>query len=115
MPGAAGIMLLPMLLGFQFPDGPFDGVLLNGAVMIGTALLMVSKVPTYSLKGGLVPNKFVLPVLLLFSVLAAFAVDAPWATLSAVIGCYLASIPLSLFTYRRLQRKLKAEKASVSS
>lgn len=108
-PAAAGIVLLPMLLGFQFPDGPFDHVLLNGTVLVLAALLMVSRVPTFSLKGGLVPNKFVIPVLLVICLLAGFAVDAPWTALTIVLSLYILSIPLSLLTHTRMQRKAKEE------
>lgn len=110
-PAAAAIMLLPMLLGFQFPGGPFDDVLLNGTVMVVTALLMISRIPTFSLKGGLVPHKYVVPVLLLFCLVAGFAVDVPWATLTIVILFYISSIPFSLITFRRLRRKSPAEPA----
>jgi len=110
-PAAAGIMLLPMLLGFQFPDGPFNNVLLNGTVIVVTALLMVSRIPTFSLKGGHVPPKYVVPVLLLFSLVAGFAIDAPWATLTIVMFFYISSIPFSLITFWRLQRKSPAAPA----
>lgn len=103
-PGAAGVMLVPMLLWFQFPDGPFDDVLLNTGFTIFAALLMVSTIPTFSLKGGHVPNRYVIPILLLFCILVGFAVEAPWATLTVVMILYIASIPVSLITFRRSQR-----------
>jgi CDP-diacylglycerol--serine O-phosphatidyltransferase len=113
-PAAAGITLLPMLLGFQFPNGPFNDVLLNGAVILVAALLMVSRIPTFSFKGGLVPHKYVVPVLLLFCLVAGFAVDSPWATLTVVIFFYISSIPFSLITFRRLQRKWPAAPAQIN-
>lgn len=104
-PAAAGIILLPMLLGFQYPDGPFNDVLLNGSFIVAAAALMVSRIPTFSLKGGLVPHKYLVPALLLFCLVVGFAVDAPWATLTVVMFCYISSIPFSLISFRRLQRK----------
>jgi len=114
-PGAAGILMLPMVLAFQYPDGAFNNVLLNGAFMVGAALMMVSRVPTFSLKGGRVPHKYVLPMLLLFCLVVGFAVEAPWATLTVVMVLYMASIPFSLFAHRRLQRRLSAELASTQT
>lgn len=108
-PGAAGIMLVPMLIGFQLPDGPFNNVLLNGSFIVAAALLMVSRIPTFSLKGRHMPNKYVVPVLLLFCLVAGFAVEVPWATLTVVMFLYIASIPISMVTFRRLQHKLQAE------
>ncbi len=111
-PGAAGILMLPMVLAFQYPNGVFNNVLLNGTFTVVAALLMVSRVPTFSLKGGRVPHKFVLPMLLLFCLLVGFAIEAPWATLTIATVCYIASIPFSLFAHQRQQRRLKAELAS---
>lgn len=108
-PAAAGIMLIPMLLGFQYPDGPFDNVLLNGAAIVAAALLMVSRIPNFSVKGRQLPHKFVVPVMLLFCLVAGFAVEALWATLTVVMFVYIASIPVSAITFRRLQRKSQKE------
>lgn len=110
-PGAAGIMLIPMLLSFQFPDGPFNNVWLNGGSIIFAALMMVSRIPTYSLKGVHLPHKYVVPMMLLFCVVVGFAVEALWSTLTVVLACYIASIPFSLVTYWRQQRKSAAELA----
>lgn len=108
-PAAAGLALLPMLLWFQFPEGPFDGVVLNGAATVAAALLMVSRVPTFSLKGGQLPQKYVLPLMLLFCVVVGFAIEALWSTLTVVMLAYIASIPVSVFTFRRKKRKSDAE------
>lgn len=108
-PGAAGILMVPMVLAFQYPDSTFDNVVLNGSVTVVAALLMVSRLPTFSLKGGHVPNKFVLPLLLLFCLLVGLAVEAPWATLTVVMLAYIATIPIGLVAFKRQQRKLLAE------
>lgn len=104
-PGAAGLALLPMLLWIQFPDGPFNAVALNGIITVAAALMMVSRVPTYSVKGGQLPQKFVLPMMLLFCVVVGFAVEVPWTTLTVVICLYIASVPLSVITFRLHNRK----------
>lgn len=111
-PGAAGILLLPMLLWFQFPDGPFNGILLNGVFTVVAALLMVSRIPTFSLKGGHIPNRYVVPVLVLFCLVVGFAVETLWATLSVVMLVYMATIPVSLITFRRQLRKSSDKIAS---
>ena len=98
-----------MLLGFQFPNEPFHNVWLNGSVIAAAALLMVSRIPTFSLKGRQIPQRYVLPLLLLFSLLVGFAIEAPWATLTVVMFVYIATIPVSLITHRRRQHKLATE------
>jgi len=47
-------------------------------------------------------------VLLLFCLVVGFAVEALWATLTVVMFLYMASIPISVVTFRRLQRKSAA-------
>jgi CDP-diacylglycerol--serine O-phosphatidyltransferase len=111
-PGAAGILMVPMVLAFQYPDSQFNNVLLNGGVTVVAALLMVSRVPTFSLKGGHVSHKYVLPMLLLFCLFVGFAVAAPWATLTAVMFTYIATIPVSLVAFWRLQHKSSAKLAT---
>jgi CDP-diacylglycerol--serine O-phosphatidyltransferase len=108
-PGAAGVLLLPMLFWFQFPEGPFNGVFLNGIFTVGAALLMVSRIPTFSLKGGRIPNRYVVPLLVLFCLVVGFAVETLWATLSVVMVVYIATIPVSLIAYRRRLQKSSDE------
>src|SRR5216684_1688139 len=50
-----GLLLAPMFLAFEFGDGIFRAPLLNAVVMILVAGLMVSRVPTFSMKRLHVP------------------------------------------------------------
>ncbi|HLF59366.1 MAG TPA: CDP-diacylglycerol--serine O-phosphatidyltransferase [Alphaproteobacteria bacterium] len=103
-PAGAALVILPMLMTFQFGPGIFDLPAVNGAVIVVTAFLEVSRIPTFSFKQFKVPQKFVLPTLLLVGVLAAFLVSAPWATCIAVLLAYVASIPFAVRSFRRLQK-----------
>jgi CDP-diacylglycerol--serine O-phosphatidyltransferase len=104
-PAGAGMVLLPMLLSFQFPGAGYQNVVLNGAVILAVSLLMVGRMPTYSLKTIRVPYKYVLPSMVLVALLAGFAVGSPWATLTAMLAIYLASMPFSYVTYKRAEGK----------
>jgi CDP-diacylglycerol--serine O-phosphatidyltransferase len=64
----------------------------------------VSRVPTFSFKRFRVPGHWVLPMLLIVGALAAFLTTEPWGTLLAIGALYIASIPLSIRSYRRLKR-----------
>lgn len=103
-PAGAAIVVLPMVMSFEFGPGIFDNPILNGAVIIATAFLEVSRIPTYSLKQFRVPQKFVLPTLLVVGLTAAFLVSAPWATCIAILLAYIASIPFAMHSFRRLQK-----------
>jgi CDP-diacylglycerol---serine O-phosphatidyltransferase len=107
-PGGAGLVMVPMFLSFQWGDWLFRSPYLNALTVTGVALLMVSKVPTVSLKRIRVPHRLVLPTLLGIGVLAAFVTTAPWPTLTAIGIVYVGSIPLTIRAYYRLRRAAKA-------
>lgn len=104
-PAAAGMVLLPMMLSFELGGGVLSSVWLNGAVLLGVSLLMVGRLPAFSLKRVRIPHKLVLPVLLVVVLFAAFLVTRPWLMLALVVLAYVASLPFALLTYRRFQRK----------
>ena len=104
-PGAAGLVLLPMILSFQFPGAFLVSPVLNAAVIVTVAFLMISRIPTYSFKQFGVPHKLVLPVLLLVGLMAAFLVTSPWATVTVIGIAYIVSLPFSGRSFRALQRE----------
>ena len=104
-PGAAGLLLLPMILSFQFPGAFLVSPVLNAAVIVTVAFLMISRIPTYSFKQFGVPHKLVLPVLLLVGLMAAFLVTSPWATVTVIGIAYIVSLPFSVRSFRALQRE----------
>lgn len=104
-PGAAGLVLLPMILSFQFGDAFLKNSVLNAAVIVTVAFLMISRIPTYSFKQFGVPHKLVLPVLLLVGLMAAFLVTSPWATVTVIGIAYIVSLPFSVRSFRALQRE----------
>lgn len=109
-PAGAGFAMLPAILTFLFES---DVVLrhpaLNAAWLVACALLMISRVPTYSLKKLRVKREHVLPTLVLVGLSAALLVTYPWFTLAAVGLAYLGSIPLSIASRRRLIARLAAQ------
>ena len=104
-PAAAGLVLLPMILSFQFGGAFLVSPLLNAAVIVTVAFLMISRIPTYSFKQFGVPHKLVLPVLLLVGLMAAFLVTSPWATVTVIGIAYTVSLPFSVRSFRALQRE----------
>jgi CDP-diacylglycerol--serine O-phosphatidyltransferase len=104
-PAAAGLVLTPMMVSFEIGPGLFSHVVVNALVIVGVSALMVSRVPTYSGKSIRVPQRYVLPLLLLVGVLAGLLVGAPWSTMTGVALVYVGSIPFSLLEFRRLARQ----------
>ena len=102
-PAGAGFVMLPAVLTFLLDS---DAVLrhpaLNAAWLLVCALLMISRIPTFSLKKLRVKREHVLPTLVLVGLLAALLVSYPWFTLAAVGIGYLASLPFSFASQRRM-------------
>jgi CDP-diacylglycerol--serine O-phosphatidyltransferase len=95
-PGGAGLVVMPMFASFEWGDWIARSPYLGAVWISGIALLMVSRIPTLSLKKFRIPHRFVMPTLLGIGLLAAFATTAPWPTLFLVGILYLGSIPLTM-------------------
>src|SRR3954452_2071850 len=80
-PAAAGLALLPIILSFEAGTEIASATLPVALWTAAVALLMVSQLPTFSMKGIRVPQKYVMPVLVCVGLLAAALVSAPWPTL----------------------------------
>jgi len=110
-PAGAGLVMVPMFLSFEWGDWLFRSPFLNAVTVTGIALLMISKVPTVSLKRIRIPHHLVVPTLLGFGVATAFLTTEPWLTLTAVGIIYVSSIPLTIRSYYRLKLAALARKA----
>jgi CDP-diacylglycerol---serine O-phosphatidyltransferase len=108
-PGGAGLALVPMYIAFEAGDGFFRSPVLCGVWMTAIAALMVSRIPTFSMKRFHVPHHYVVPIMLAFGIVAAFLTTAPWPTLTVVGIAYVASIPFTVRSYERLRRAADAE------
>lgn len=113
-PAGAFLVLLPMVLWFKFEAPAFESPWFVGAFAVGVGFLMVSRIPTYSFKRFRVPAKWVLPLMIVVGLLAAFLVTEPWATLGVIGLIYLAGIPFSMRSYRTLQARAAANPGALS-
>jgi len=103
-PAGAGLVIVPLFLSFEWGDWFFRSPYLNAMTVSGVALLMVSRVPTVSLKRIRIPHDLVVPTLLAVGVLTAFFTTAPWPTLTLIGIVYVGSIPVTVLAYSRLRR-----------
>ncbi len=111
-PSAAGLVLLPMILSFLFDADLFNEPAVVAIFVIVVSFLMVSKIPTYSLKSFRVPAVWALPLMIFVGLLAAFMVTEPWATLAIVLVIYAGSIPFAVRSFRGLQKRAAASHAA---
>ncbi len=104
-PAGAGIVLIPLMLYVQTNELFFAKPALVGAFMVATGALLVSKIPTFSFKQFKVPHSLVLPVLLGVGAFAAILFTEPWIALLVILTVYLGSLPFSVRSYARFQRR----------
>ena len=105
MPAPAGALLAlaPLYLGFLglINEGhPFAKTISVYEVFI--AILMVSRVPTFSGKAVTrIPRNFFLPILALLAIFVVFLISYPWETLTALTAFYLLMLPIGVASYSR--------------
>ncbi|WP_207478319.1 CDP-diacylglycerol--serine O-phosphatidyltransferase [Arenibaculum pallidiluteum] len=114
-PAGAGLALLPLVLSFEIGRDPAASPWIVAPWTLVVALLMVSWVPTFSLKGIRVPQRLVVPILVVVGLLAAALVSAPWLTLAGMGIAYVASIPWSLREFRRLRAEAERLQAQLAA
>jgi CDP-diacylglycerol---serine O-phosphatidyltransferase len=103
-PAGACLALIPMMLNFEFGWSGFRSGWFSAVVLAATGAMMVSRVPTFSMKRFHLPREWVLAVFLIIGGLAALATTEPWAMLLLVAMIYIGSIPLSVRAYSKLRR-----------
>jgi CDP-diacylglycerol--serine O-phosphatidyltransferase len=107
-PAGAGIVIITMFIAFEWGDAVARSPWLNAVIVAATAALMVSRVPTVSLKRVRIHHDYVVPALLAVGVLAAFLTTAPWPVMATLGLVYLASIPFSVYRFYALKRTYEA-------
>ncbi|MBM3567652.1 MAG: CDP-diacylglycerol--serine O-phosphatidyltransferase [Alphaproteobacteria bacterium] len=101
-PAAAGLAVVPMIVTFQWDLAAFRHPALVGAHLLVIAFLMVSRIPTFAFKKIRVRRDLVLPMLLVVGVLATALAAMPWATLTVIGVAYVALIPFSIVSHKRM-------------
>jgi CDP-diacylglycerol--serine O-phosphatidyltransferase len=115
-PAAAGCAIIPMMISFAVQD-PWPRIWpLNAVVMLFVALMMVSRVPTFSLKmiALRIQPEWVLPTLILVGMFVAALSSAPWLTLVGIGIAYLLSLPVGVVVARQMRRRFEDEAAEAA-
>jgi CDP-diacylglycerol--serine O-phosphatidyltransferase len=107
-PAASSIVLLPMMLSFEFGDSILREPLLVAIYTIAVSSLTVSTIPMYSGKALKLRHSHLLPVLLMVGLLFTLMVGYPWHTLSFLVIAYICTIPWSIRSHRRYKEAAEA-------
>ena len=98
-PAAACMMLLPLLISFQWNDPLVRQPWISGVVIAITSVLMVSRLPTPSIKYMKLQRQHRVMAAVFFSGLAALLILWPWATMTVGLLIYVASIPFAIVAH----------------
>ncbi len=101
-PAGALLTLLPLVLAEQAGPGWWSSRPLVAGWTVAVGILMISRVPTLSLKTVRVPPRLVAPLLVLVGLAGAAVVTFPFGLLAAAAVGYLAHLPYSVYRYRWL-------------
>ncbi len=104
-PAAAGLVLLPLILNLSDLILLENYALLSSISILTTSVLMVSKLPTYSLKRILIPRHFAIFLLLGIGIYVSLLIFYTFETLFITGLIYLLLIPFSFFHYKHKIKK----------
>jgi CDP-diacylglycerol--serine O-phosphatidyltransferase len=116
-PAGAGLVMLPVYIWFLSPETFTVFSFATPLIAVWTiivAVMMISRIPTFSFKAFHMSQKMMVPVMGLFAMLIAALIHVPWITLSVIAIGYLASLPFVFSSYRK-QEKLHGHTEDFSS
>ena len=99
-PAAAGLVLLPLILNLSGLIEFKNNTLISSGTLLLTSILMISKIPTYSLKKIIIPRKLTIFLLLGIGVYVSSLIFYTFSTLFLTGLIYVILIPFSYFHYR---------------
>ena len=104
-PGGAGLAILPLIVAITIDAPVLREPIFVAVWSVIVAFLMVSRVPTYSLKKIKVPHAAIVPFLVFAALMIAGMAVATWWTLTLVGLTYIFSLGASVLTFRRLKNE----------
>lgn len=111
-PAAAGAVLVPAYLQASVQSGNTLNLNLTKlpewAIAIYTlaiALLMVSRIPMFALKGLKISRRSVAPVMVVLAVIAVLLLKETWLTLAGLSILYIATVPLAMWMHSKQKKE----------
>ena len=99
-PAAAGLILLPLFVYFEFDLNFIKNGYLNLVSTIIIGFMMISKIPTISLKTIKINQRYKTSIFLIFVIVSVALISKIWITLIIVFSIYLLSICYTIFKSR---------------
>jgi CDP-diacylglycerol---serine O-phosphatidyltransferase len=116
-PAGALLVLMPLMLSLSPDvDWPWLRHPVTGAVfLVGIGVLMVSRLPSWSLKRGRIQGPWVVPTMVLVALAIGLMATTPWTTLPLIGLVYLLLLPFSYRSYLRTAAREAAAQASAQA
>ncbi|WP_022728437.1 CDP-diacylglycerol--serine O-phosphatidyltransferase [Fodinicurvata sediminis] len=105
-PAGAIVVLLPLVISREIGNDLAGDPLFVSGWMALIGILMVTRIPTFAVRSQRIPNRYVLPLLAAVGLITAGLAERPWWTITLGSVVYLASIPLSYRSFKRLEAKV---------
>lgn len=106
-PAGAGLLMMPVILWMQNEEWFSQFGNASPAIAVWTfcvACLMISRIPTFSLKNIRLPSRAVMPVMACAVLMIAAVLNLPWQTLTVLGITYITSIPFAFFKARKIMK-----------
>ena len=100
-PAAAGLTLLPMMLNFRFNVEVFFNEYFIKFYLLIPSILMISNIPTFSLKGIKFEKKLIPLIIILLASFLSLLITDFWLAMIIVISVYFLSIPLAFYDFKK--------------
>ncbi len=111
-PMAAAISVMPILISFSCPE--YMPILQSPAIcsvlMVLVAYLMVSRIPTISLKKTKISADLFLPMMIMFALYISCLLTQPWLTMGLSTLTYLLTIPVTIIKFWRDKKAYEKNK-----
>ena len=98
-PAAAGLTLLPMMFFFRF--NPIINENLIKFYLFIPAILMITNIPTYSLKGIKFEKKKISFLIILLASFLSLLITDFWLAMIILIIVYFMSIPFAIYDFKK--------------
>ena len=103
-PAAAGLLLLPLFIFFEFNLEFVKNEYLNLFTTILIGFMMISKIPTLSLKTLNINQKYKTWIILIFVIISVSLVSKIWLTLILLFNIYIVSIFFTVIKSREIKQ-----------
>lgn len=102
-PVGAALSMLPMVLFFEFGNGFYTNPILVITYTTVLAVFLASRVPTISIKKIPIRNEYAYLTLIILGSIIIGLIIQPWLTLAIIGIVYVLSIPITIFSYIKIE------------